>query len=84
MKKLMYLFVATTFFMLTACSGGSSSEENTNQMVCANTGEVCLSNHSCCIIKNESESTEVIMLEEANESDLMNEETVIKVVNPDK
>ena len=69
MKKLMYLFFATNFFLLTACSGGSSVNKKTQQLVCTNTGEGCVSDHSCCIIKDESDSLEVILLEKATESD---------------
>ena len=84
MKKLMYLFVAANFFLLTACSrGGSSVNKKTKQLVCTNKGEGGLADHSCCIIKDESDSLEVIILEKAAKSDLMNEEKAIKIASPD-
>ena len=84
MKKLMFLFIISTFFILASCAGGSSSEEKTNQMVCTNTVKGCLPDHSCCIIKDASKSSKVIMSEETTESDSINEEKVIKVVNSEK
>ncbi len=57
MKKLMYLFVAGTIFAFTACSGGANEEAATEEAVevavCANTGEPCLADHSCCATSDE-------------------------------
>ena len=53
----MYLFVTGTIFAFTACSGGTSeetaTEEDVEVAVCANTGEPCLADHSCCAISDE-------------------------------
>ena len=58
MKKLTYLFAALGLFMFTACGGGASEESATEAAtevaVCANTGEPCLDDHSCCAVKEEA------------------------------
>ena len=58
MKKLMYLFVAGTMFAFTACVGGETATEETatEAAVCANTGEPCLDDHSCCVVKEEADT----------------------------
>ena len=56
MKKLTYLFAALGLFMFTACGGASeeaATEAATEVAVCANTGEPCLDDHSCCAVKEE-------------------------------
>ena len=62
----MYLFVAVTMFAFTACGGGETATEEaateaaTEVAVCANTGEPCLDDHSCCAVKEEADTaTEV-------------------------
>ena len=58
----MYLFVAGTMFAFTACGGGDTATEETateaatEVAVCANTGEPCLDDHSCCVVKEEAEA----------------------------
>jgi len=54
MKNISYLFVVFGLFLFTAC-GTSESSRADEPMVCHNTGEVCLSDHSCCIINHEVE-----------------------------
>jgi len=58
MKKLMYLLVVGVMFAFTACGGGETTETAcaddcakeccVKADVCANTGEACLEDHSCC------------------------------------
>ena len=57
MNKLTYLFAAFGFFVFTACGGGNSEEAATEVVVCANTGEPCLEDHSCCVVKEEAEDS---------------------------
>ena len=54
----MYLFVAGTMFAFTACGGGETATEETatEAAVCANTGEPCLDDHSCCVVKEEADT----------------------------
>ena len=57
MKKIMYLLVLAIMFVFAACSGGASegtSEEAAVEVVCSNTGEPCLEDHSCCAVKEEA------------------------------
>ena len=54
LKNISYLFVALGLFLFVSC-GTSESSKADEPMVCHNTGEVCLSDHSCCIINQEVE-----------------------------
>ena len=54
MKNISYLFVILGLFLFVAC-GTSESNKVDEPMICHNTGEVCLSDHSCCIINQEFE-----------------------------
>lgn len=54
MKNISYLFVAFGLFIVTACATSESNEVD-ELMVCHNTGEACLPDHSCCIINKEIE-----------------------------
>jgi len=57
MKNLIYLFAAVIMLAFTACGGGDAATEEaatdaaTEVAVCANTGEPCLDDHSCCAAK---------------------------------
>ncbi len=76
MKKLMYLLVAGTMFAFTACGEKTPAQESddvkANEVVveeavavCANTGEPCLDDHSCCATEAVSDTVEAT--EEATE-----------------
>lgn len=56
MKKLSYLFAILGLFAFTACGGASegAAEEATEVAICGNTGEPCLDDHSCCVVKEET------------------------------
>ena len=59
MKKLMYLLVAGTMFVFTACTGGADDaateevavEEVVEAVGCQVEGGACLADHSCCAPK---------------------------------
>jgi len=58
MKNISYLFVAFGLFIITAC-GTSESKKVDEPMVCHNTGEICLSDHSCCATKAVTDEADV-------------------------
>ena len=57
MKKLMSIFGVMLFafaLTLTSCGETTTEEVATEEVaVCANTGEVCLDDHSCCAVQEE-------------------------------
>ena len=54
LKNISYLFVALGLFLFVSCETSESNKVD-EPMVCHNEGEVCLSDHSCCIINQEVE-----------------------------
>ena len=55
----MFLLVAGTMFIFTACNCGTCANDCTKtccaaDAVCPNTGEPCLDDHSCCLVKSPS------------------------------
>ena len=54
MKNISYFFLAICLFFFIACSTSESNKVD-EAMVCHNTGEACLPDHSCCIINKEIE-----------------------------
>ena len=52
MNKLTYLITTIILLISTSCRD-NTNKETIETIVCSNTGEACLDNHSCCIIQKE-------------------------------
>ncbi len=54
-KKAIYLLTFFGLFTFIACTSHTSDSKN-QVMVCPNTESACLPDHSCCLIKEETET----------------------------
>ena len=61
MKKLTYLCLVLGLCVFISC--GQTKEEVSETLVCYNTGEPCLADHSCCVVKQDVKIEDSIKVE---------------------
>ena len=85
MKKIMSIFSVVLFaFALTLSSCGESNTDKSSvecsagddasANICANTGEACLGDHSCCAVETTKEVSEEVADEEGATEEVVTEE----------
>ena len=61
MKELTYLCLVLVLSVFISCS--QTKEESSEPLVCYNTAEPCLADHSCCVVKQDVKREDSIKVE---------------------